>query len=188
MGAGAILLVAAVLIWVAGSEPSEPEASPDTTLEEATTTSTTPTEVTTSTSETTTTSTKATTTAQPPTTTTTIDTASLIEAFIGDLGEAITNGDSAFVFSRLHPEIVDGFGQDVCRSWVETQIMALVDYRMAGEVSGPTTGALDTPGGRIVIDERYSVPIAFRFGGQDQQTTADYVIIDGTVYFTGTCE
>lgn len=182
MGLGALLIIAAVAVAV-GSGGGDPEA--------VDTTSTTAPASTTTLGERTTTS-QATTTSAPTTTlattTTTADATSLVEGFIVDLGDAISSGDTDAVFSSLHPDIVEGFGSDVCRNWVETQIMALVDYRSAGNASGPTPGSLQTPNGVIVFDERFSVPISFTFNGQDLETTADFVILDGEVYFTGTCE
>jgi hypothetical protein len=112
----------------------------------------------------------------------------MVAAFIDDFSTALRTGDEEFVFTRLHPEIVAAFGADLCRTWIQTEIMALSDYALDGAIAGPTTGILNTSNGQLALPDRYTAPVTFGFGGQDFAATADYVLLDDFVYFTGTCE
>ena len=198
MALGAVVLLAAAVLSSGGSSDADPVAGPEqdvsTTVAETTTTA--PQSATTSAASTTppTTAVSTTTTAAPtttttaPTTTTTIADADLVDAFVLEFAAALESGDIDFVFSRLHPGLVFGFGTTTCRTWVETQIMALSAYTRTGPITGPSDGSLATPGGDVVFDVVYSVPVSFDFGGASFAQTASYVVDDGTVYFTGTCE
>jgi hypothetical protein len=108
-------------------------------------------------------------------------------AFIAVFAQAIDDGDLEFVFSRLHPDIVGAFGEELCRSWVEEEILALAEYELDGAVSGPSTGSLDTPIGTLTFEARYTAPVTFLFGGQRFSVDADFIVVSGEVYFTGTC-
>ena len=156
-------------------------AAPSTTAPAAETTATTePTTTTTTIAETTTTT-------IAETTTTTIADSELIEAFIIEFAAALEAGDTDFVFSRLHPALVFGFGTESCRTWVETQIMGLGSYTQTGALVGPTNGSMSTPGGEAVFDVVYSAPVSFTFSGATFDSNADFVVEDGVAYFTGPC-
>ena len=137
---------------------------------------------------TTTTAWPTTTTTAPTTTTMTIADTDLVEAFIVAFGEALESGDVEFVFASLHPGIVFGFGTEVCRTWVETQVMGISAYVQIGPVIGPTSGSLGTPGGDASFEVVYSAPVTFEFSGATFAANPDFVLEDGTVYFTGACE
>lgn len=117
-----------------------------------------------------------------------VDAVSAVSSLIVTLADSIDSGDTASVLALLHPAIVSAFGPELCRSWVEDEIMALEGYRANGDVSGPTTGSIETPSGLIEFEERYSVPVAFGFQGQQFEAIADFVVEGGEAYFTGTCE
>ncbi len=185
---GAILLVLAVVLFAAGTgtETSGPPSTAATGLQ-PTTSSTEPAPP----APTTTRTSPSTTTLQATPSTGgggEVDAAASVSALIDTLAATIEAGDSEAVLALLHPAITSGFGEDLCRSWVEDEIMALEGYRAVGDVTGPTSGSLDTPSGPVEFGERYSVPIAFTFQGQEFEATADFVVEDGTAYFTGTCE
>ena len=120
-----------------------------------------------------------------PTTTTAGD--QLVADFIEVFATALEAGDSTFVFSRLHPAIVEAFDEELCSNWVDAEIMQLGNYMLTGAVTGPMSGSLDTPSGSVAFANSYTADISFDFGGETFETTANYVLIDGEVYFTGTC-
>lgn len=181
MATGAALIVLSIVILVS-SPPDEAEAvAPTTTVAPITTTTSQPTPPTTN-------STVVTTTTTLPTTTTTVDGRAVVGGFVTQFGNAIANGDTEFVQSRLHPSIVEGFGADVCEAWVISQIMALENYTATGVPQGPTNGTLSTPAGTVDFENRYSVEVTFTFAGQEFESTADFILEDSTVYFTGTCQ
>jgi len=182
MGVGVAMIVAGVLTL--GGEDPEPVASPATT-----TTTAAPETTTTTTTEAPTTPT--TTTSPPATTTTTTTTTTVpppsVEDFIAEYATATESGDADFLFDRLLPQLRDTFGGDLCRAWVEREILAISDYQLTGEVTGPTSRTLTVAETEIPTDDYYEGPVAFTFQGEPFDTTAQWVIQDGRVYWIGVC-
>ncbi len=129
-----------------------------------------------------------TTTAVATTTTTTAAPTETVQEFVELYAAAIANGDADFVLSRLHPQVVEQLSIDVCQSWVATEIMALSDYEMAGEPTEPQNRDFSIAGSPVRIDNVSSVPVSFTFGGQSFDSTADFALLDGVIYWLGTCE
>jgi hypothetical protein len=71
---------------------------------------------------------------------------------------------------------------------VADQIMGLSDYRMTGGVSGPTDKTVTIAGRQVTFTDVYSAPVSFTFGGQDFQSSADFILLEGLVYWLGVCE
>lgn len=182
MTLGGVLVILSIVIRVSSS------ADPETTVSQPTTTTTESPVTTITTTLNYTDPETPTTTTTEGSTTTTISAVEQVAQFISRFAEELVSGDSDFVNSRLHPEIVSGFGAEACAAWVASQIMALSDYRLTGDIVGPTIGTLSTPTGSLEFPDRYSAQVSFMFGGQDFESTADFVILDGIVYFTGTCQ
>ena len=134
----------------------------------------------------TTTSPTPTTAAVIPTTTTTAPAPS-VEEFILAYATATTSGDSEFLFDRLLPQLVDIFGADICRTFVENEIVALSEYTLTGEVSGPFSRSLNVGDDQIDVDSYYEAPVRFTFQGQSFDQTATFVVADGQVYWIGAC-
>jgi len=143
------------------------------------------------------TTTPATTTAAPPattvapTTTTTATTTTTsppsVEDFILAYAAATASGDADFLFDSLLPDIREVLGVDTCRNWVETEILALSDYTVTGDVSGPIARTLTIGETTITVDQYYEAPVRFTFQGQSFDTLATFVIRDGQVFWIGAC-
>ena len=184
MALGAVLVVAAVLMAMFGGSDAEPVAAATTSIP-GTVSSSGPSSTTTTTPITT--SAPATTTSSPAPTTTT-QPAETVEEFVSAFAAALVNGDAGFVMSRLHPDVVGAYPEGTCRAWVDEQIMALSDYRLTGEVSGPTDKTVAIAGAQVTFEAVYSAPVSFTFGGQDFESSADFILVDGLVYWLGVCE
>ena len=131
-----------------------------------------------------------TTTTQPATTTsstTTTEPAETVEEFVAALGAAIDAGDNAFVFSRLHPVVIESWGEDLCRGWVDREIMALAQYTLVSVDQGPLTQTVTTPAGSVTITDFYSTTVTFRFEGEPFETTGAFGRLDGDMYYLGQC-
>lgn len=176
----------AVLVWSVASGNGPGDAPPAATPLASTTSTTAPP------SPTTTTTLQITTTIAP-TTTSIAPTTSLvgradIAAFAERFAAAIETGDSAFVTERLHPEVVAGFGSDICDDWIESDIMTLSNYRLVAGPDGPVDQIFETPGGPRSISASWSGRAAFTFQGKDFEDEVGFAVLDGVVYWLGQCE
>ncbi len=175
-----------VLVGLAGNLFDDDGGTPTA----ATTTSTTSPTTTTTTSPTTTTTT---TTTSPTTTTTTTRTTTTIvqpesvEEFVVLFALAIGAGDVEFLLDRLHPAAVGGFGLDLCRDWIEVEILQLGDYQLTGPAEGPRDQSFTTPAGTGTIADAFSAPVSFIFQGQLFDAEGDFALIDTEMYWLGQC-
>lgn len=119
------------------------------------------------------------------TTTTTIAAATpsdLIVAFVDDYVDAIETEDVEFLVARLHPAVLDLFDGDLCRTFIEREILALGNYTLTGDVSGPETQSI---GDRVF--EAYSAPTSFVFQGQTFDSPATFAFGDDEVRWFTNC-
>lgn len=121
-----------------------------------------------------------TTTTSPPTTTMTLEEAETVEEFVLLFAAALEERDFDFVWQRLHPEVVEIGGEDLCRAWVESEIMALSDYTLHEVTGGP-----ETVNG---IPDVYSAAVSFTYQGQVfDDGSGQYALVDGTFRWLGVC-
>lgn len=180
MGLGFAMIVTGI-IALGDSTDSEPEASPTSTISIQTTT-------TTSTPASTIPGPTTSTTAPPASTTTSTGApAPSIIGFIAEYAAATESGDADFLFDRLLPGLRDAFGPDLCRSWVEREILAISGYTLTGEVSGPTSRTLVVGEAELSTSQYFEGPVSFTFQGQSFDTVAQWVIEDEQVYWIGDC-
>lgn len=166
------------MVWWAQSRDENPDAgSPATTIANATTT-----DPTTTTSSTTTLITTTTSTTAPTTTTTTIDPGPVIESFVDIFTDAIERQDSELLVDKLHPAVINLFGEEACRTFVSEEILQLQQYRLIGEVEGPTS--------QVVADttlDMFQAPVAFVFQGQEFTSEAAFAFENGEVTWFTQC-
>jgi len=194
LGPGMVAVgVFAFLIGVIGTLSGGDDAAvaSDTTTSEPSTGSTAPASSTTvpattsTTSSPTTTSVQATTTTAPATTTTQPN--ETVEEFLVAFSAALDSGDRDFVYTRLHPEVVTGWGADLCSAWVDREIMELSDYTFVSLVSGPVTQTVTTPNGTATILDYFTASVTFVFQGETFNSDGGYALIDGEMYWLGQC-
>lgn len=133
-----------------------------------------------------TTTSSSTTTTLLPTTTTTTPPPSVAE-FIVEYAAATEANDVGFLFDRLFPPLIDVFGPELCRGFVEREIIVISDYILIGEVAGPFTRTLNVGSTAIAVDQYFEAPVRFTFEGQSFDLTATFVALDGEVYWIGEC-
>lgn len=185
MAVGLALVVTAIVLGAADASGGEPQA--------AETTSTVGSQRTTgprtSTSLRTTSSTlRPTTSTSSPSTTSTTQPAETVEEFVGSFASALATEDRTFVLNRLHPDVLAAYPAGTCETWVDDEVMALSDYRLTGDPSGPLDKNVTIAGQQVTIPDVYSAPVSFTFRGQDFDSSADFSLIDGVVYWLGICE
>ena len=126
--------------------------------------------------------TTSTTIAEVTTTSRAFDAQAEIESFLLDHAAAITSPNVDFLMATLHPAVIKVHGAELCRSFVEREILALVDYRLTGEVTGPES---QTVAGSTF--DVYSAPVAFTFSGQDFEASAGFAVENGEVRWMAEC-
>lgn len=171
MAVGATLTVAGAIGLASGAnvEPASEATSTIATTVEATSTTTPPTTTPPSTTE-------------PSTAPTSVPSPADVELFVGQFAAWIEASDTEALVERLHPVVIDEYGQDLCRSFVEREILALEDYRSTGAVTGPDASQF----GSVDIDV-YRVPVAFTFQGEEFASEAAFAFADGVVHWFATC-
>ena len=124
----------------------------------------------------------------PPTstTTTTVEVES-VEDFVELFASAIAEDNVGFLYDRLHPASVGGFGPDLCRSWIENEIVTLDNYKLESEANGPHDQSFTTPAGTGTIENAFSADVSFSFQGQLINGEAGFALIDGVMHWLGQC-
>jgi hypothetical protein len=121
-----------------------------------------------------------TTTSVPATTTTTLDATAAIETFVEEFSVAIERQDVDSLMAALHPAVLEAFNEELCRSFIEDEILLLGDYRLTGPIQGPTPQNI----GSFTVG-MYTGPVAFTFQGQDFESDASFAIeANGVTWFT----
>lgn len=184
MAVGGLIALAGLIWLVTGDFDNVPEsavltAAPTATTIATTSTTTTAAPTTTSTTTTTTTTTTSTTTTTT-TTTTTEPPVETVEDFLVLFRDALDNDDIDFLYDRLHPIVIDSFGADLCRAYVEREIAILDNYQATGPASSPETQTIQGESVDVI-----TVPVEFDFQGEHFEANSSYALVDGEVrYFT----
>ena len=177
---GLVMVVAGVIGMVTSSDEEAAVAAA---------TSTTAAPTTTAAPATTTTAAPATTTTAAPTTTTTTTTVAppSVADFILAYAAATETGDGVFLADHILPDLQDVYGEDLCRTWVDREILAISDYQLTGTVTGPLSRTLTVGETVITVEQYYEAPVSFTFQGESFETVATFATVDGEVYWIGEC-
>jgi len=96
---------------------------------------------------------------------------------------AIDAGEVDFLYDTLHPLVLDQPTADLCRAFIEREILALGNYRTNGDIGEPVSQ--DVAG--TTVPELYTIPVAFEFQGQTFEGTATFAPVDGEMRWFTTC-
>jgi hypothetical protein len=104
-----------------------------------------------------------------------------LEQFVAAFGTATEADDFDFLWSRIHPAVIERAegDEELCRAWVEREILALGDYQLLEVVDGPA------PFGDL--ENVYTVAISFTFEGESFDGIGQYVAVDGRFLWLGQC-
>lgn len=183
--AGGMILSGLLLFIVglggrSGSETATASTSPTT----ATSTASTPASTVPATS-----TSSATTTTAAPTTTTTTETPvpdETVDEFTEAFAAALEVQDLEFLFDRLHPTVIDRFGEASCRSHLAAEFSPMRDYRIVGTVTGPESREVETPTGTVTL-EVFDAEVAFSYLGQEFEATGTFSLVGGEMHWFATC-
>ncbi len=81
----------------------------------------------------------------------------------------------------------DVYGEDLCRSWVEREILAISAYQLTGEVTGPFARTLTIADTVISVESYYEAPVSFVFQETSFDAVATFAMVDGETYWIGEC-
>ncbi len=183
MGLGAVLVVVSSIGLFAERGDADPVAAVTTTEPVVVTTTTSSSTTTTTAPTTTTTTTVATsTTSTSSATTEPVDEKSLVEEFIPMYRIAIQLANVDFLFDRLHPEVLNLSTPELCRDFIEREILELQEYEQIGPVEGPEVRDLGSG-----LESVYTVPVSFIFQGTPFEATASYAVVAGEVRWFTEC-
>jgi hypothetical protein len=121
------------------------------------------------------------------TTTTAVAAPETVESFVAEFSAALAAGNADFIYGRIHPLALEAYGADTCRTWVQTQVMTLSDYQLAGPATGPLDQPLPTPTGTITVPDTFVAPVTFLFESQKVRAQVGFAPIDGKIYWLGRC-
>lgn len=131
-----------------------------------------------------------TTTAAPVTTSSTttapVPTEEDVRAFIEAYAAAVAGGDGDFLVDRLHPVVLGSFDADACRTFVEEDILTLVDYRLAGDITRESR-TFTVGGESVTVDPLFVAPVAFTFQGVEFTVDATFAPVDGEMRWFSEC-
>ena len=154
----------------------------------ATTTTTTAPSTTTTTTTVPVTTTTAPPTTTAPTTTTTTTPPETVEDFIVAYREALDSDDLEFLTTRLHPRVVEAYGEEVCRDWIEAEVVAIESYELVEVLSGPADQVFTDPeGSQFPIADTFTATVTFSFQGEAFESQAQFALLDHLMYWLGTC-
>ena len=118
----------------------------------------------------------------PATTTSTSSIAPTVEAadeFLQQLSESLATGDGSFALSRLHPKVIETFGQDVCNQTVPATDDQTFNLTL---VSEGAHGPWDWPqpdGTTIRIDDAVTFDVQITQQGSTAPAQVHLVLLDG---------
>ncbi len=202
IGVGIAMILFGIVDAAGSADPDESVAAVSASVaDSSTSTAVAPTTSAAPAAPTTTTSTLALTTVVPtppvvttsPTTTTTSTAveptapAETVEEFVLAFAAAIAVGDVEFLFDRLHPAVVGGFGPALCRSWIEGEVLLLGNYELSGPVEGPRDQSFTTPAGTGTIPDAFAAPVSFVFQGQSFDGEGGFALVDNEMFWLGQC-
>jgi hypothetical protein len=113
-------------------------------------------------------------------------------AFVTAFNEATGADDVDWLFDHLAPAVIDVFGEDACRDYVEDVLVGVSGLALQAAVRGPVDRVVEVPssdGGTMVVDLRtlYVADIAYRFGGQSRSDSGWFQLVGQEVGYFARC-
>jgi hypothetical protein len=102
-----------------------------------------------------------------------------VDEFLRQLSESLSTGDGSFAISRLHPKVIETFGQDACSQTVPAPDDATFNVQLVSE--GPR-GPWDWPqpdGSTIRIDDAVTFDVQVTREGATTPSQVHLVLLDG---------
>lgn len=109
-----------------------------------------------------------------------------VTEFLAMFEAAMKSGDLEFLMERLHPAVIDRYGESACSAYLERVVDP--DFSVeVGEINPPSAWNYDQDGVEEMIEEAWSAQVAISAGGQAQETLAHYAMHEGTLRWFTDC-
>jgi hypothetical protein len=189
VGAGAMVFAVGMVGSFVGGDGTSATTTSTTVIALASSTTSEPSTTTSSAATTTqpTSTTTSTTASAPAATTTSTVQDETVDEFLQAFSSALAAGDRDFVFGRLHPVVIDGWGEDLCSAWVDREIMVLRDYTFLALVDGPLARVVNTPSGRATVPDYYTATVRFAFQGETFTSDSGFALVGTEMHWLGQC-
>ncbi|MGI9602448.1 MAG: hypothetical protein ACR2QE_11225 [Acidimicrobiales bacterium] len=109
-----------------------------------------------------------------------------VAQFMGEFGAAHTLLDAEFLVESLHPAVIEGFGDEICRAHIDASLGQQPPLTIDG-VFVVDDYQLTRPGGRDAIDEVYLVEATATVAGRPVAWPFDLAVEDGRVLWLSWC-
>lgn len=187
IGLGAVLAVVAVIGLIADLGAETTTSTPAVDDQAAATTSTTASPGSTSGSTTSEPTSSSATTETTATTTATTVAAETPDEFLDQLADAFRSGDIEFKLARLHPAVIERFGEDACRAYFESLPADPTAAFVVIAVSGPDDYEWTLDGETRVVPETLAVDVTRTANGAAQAATIHLTAVDGQLRWYTDC-
>jgi hypothetical protein len=109
-----------------------------------------------------------------------------VPVFVAEFSERVDDEDVTWLVDRLHPVVIAQHGTDLCRSFIQNEILLLENYRVTGSV---TTGVevFDGDGVQVTVDPYYTAPVAFDFQGTSYDGSGAFAPVDSVMHWFTEC-
>ncbi len=102
-----------------------------------------------------------------------------LPAFVTDLGNALRRGRAAFLLARLHPAVIDRYGEAACRRFTSTALVDGLSLEYIG-ADGPAAYEWQLDGLSTTIDDGWTVTVNWSQPGTNEQRDLHLAPSDGT--------
>ncbi len=107
--------------------------------------------------------------------------------FVGELDRALTKGDVAFLYARLHPAVISRYGAAQCRVWAGRAKDTTSRFVVRGAAGAPADYSYTTDSKTTVIHAVVAVPVDRVSATSTVRTAVHTVAVDGTFRFFTDC-
>ncbi len=118
-----------------------------------------------------------------PTATPSVET---VDEFVAVFIEAFRTGDERFLQARLHPEVIELYGQDQCLARVTAFEDATFDIGVES-VTGPAEWTWEVDEVATPIPDTYTITGTITREGEATPTEIHYSLVDGTLHWFTDC-
>lgn len=109
-----------------------------------------------------------------------------LDTFLAAFVTAFREGDADFLLDRLHPEVIELFGEEQCRRWVETFADPTFDI-VPSEITGPEGWTWVVDGVSTPIEDAFTVTADFTRQGETAEQVSHFALVGGVQHFFSDC-
>jgi hypothetical protein len=112
--------------------------------------------------------------------------AETVEEFLPVFQDAINSGDAAFLLDRLHPAVLDLYGEAQCRTGLTAFRDPTLRFKILS-VAGPEPYVYDPDGREIPVEDAFKVRVRRTSQGTTKRTDVHFALIGGQLRWFTDC-